>query len=364
MKILVISSYKDTYNSVRPEGELFIGLHHSGAEVEIMTQGDAPFAQRFRDQGLKVIPFHPSQKFSWEAVKIIRKTLKEGRHQILHLFNNKAIVNGIIAAWNLPVKIVTYRGYTGNIHWYDPSCYLTHLNPRIDKITCVSDSVKEVFEAQLFFEKSKAVTVSKGHNLTWYDNVNASDLSEFDLPKNAFVVSCVANSRKMKGISFLLKALQFLPEDAPIYLLLLGRNMDKPENRKLIKGTTFEKKVIFPGFRTDVLELVAGSNVFVLPSIFGEGRSKALIEAMGLGKACIATTIAGNRNLAIDGENALTVPPGDYMAISKAIRKYWENPDLCKKMGRQAKAHIKNKFNVERSVQELKKVYEELIYEA
>ncbi|MCB0609055.1 MAG: hypothetical protein KDD12_15180, partial [Lewinella sp.] len=102
-KVLVVSSYKDTWNAVRPEGEMLIGLHRQGVDIQVMTQGDADFAARFREAGIRVIDFHPRKKFDREAVRRIRAELTGQDRQILHLFNNKAIRNGIAAARGLPV---------------------------------------------------------------------------------------------------------------------------------------------------------------------------------------------------------------------------------------------------------------------
>ena len=78
MKVLVISSYDEIWNAVRPEGELFIGMHHRGVDVTIMTEGHAPYADRFREEGLKVIDFHPRHKF-----KIV-KAKSLAHHSFLH----------------------------------------------------------------------------------------------------------------------------------------------------------------------------------------------------------------------------------------------------------------------------------------
>ncbi|MEZ5038245.1 MAG: glycosyltransferase family 4 protein [Saprospiraceae bacterium] len=361
IKVLVISNYDDNFNAVRPEGEIFIGLKKAGLEVEVMTYGSTPFAARFREAGIRVIDFHPQKKIDGVAIKLIRETLEAGQHDILHLFNNKAIINGIIAAWRLPVKVVTYRGYTGNIHWYDPTCYLTHLNPRVDKITCLADSVKELFQRQLFFKKEKAVTVNKGHRLAWYEGVEAADLSEFNLPPNAVTASIVANARKMKGIPYLMEATKHLPEDAPIHFFLIGRNMDVPEVRKILATSPYKDRVHFPGFRRDVLQLVKACDFSILPSIFGEATPKGALEAFFLGNPTIITSIPGNRGMAIDGETGLVVPPRDHIALAKAIEKLAFNPALRQEMGKKGQAHIASFLSVERSVSEMKKVYEGLL---
>jgi hypothetical protein len=120
MKILVISDYRATV-SVRPEAEAMIGLKTEfNYDITIMTFGDAPYVKRFKEAGIRVIDFHPIKKFSWKYIRTIRNELKEGDYDVLQLFNNKALINGQLSAIGLPVKVVAYRGYTGNIHWAGP----------------------------------------------------------------------------------------------------------------------------------------------------------------------------------------------------------------------------------------------------
>lgn len=363
IKVLVISSYDDVLNAVRPEGEMLIGLHKTGeVEVEIMTQGGSEYAQRFRAAGIKVIDFHPKKKFDKAAVQLIRKTLVEGGHQILHLFNNKAIINGIRAAWHLPVKVVTYRGYTGNIHWWDPTNYLTHLNPRIDKITCLADSVKEVLDKNLIFRNPGIpITVNKGHDAAWYADVKTGDLSEFHFPDNAFKISCVANARRMKGINYLLEAITLLPPDVPIYLLLIGKGLDTKAHLNSIKNSANREKVIFAGFRKNALELVKACDTAVSASIFGEATPKAVLEALFLGQPSIFTDIPGTRGMGVEGETALIVPPRDAPALANAMLKMWQSPELREKLGKAGKQFINENFTIERSVREMGAVYKSLV---
>lgn len=361
MRILVISDYDENYNAVRPEGELLIGLHQAGADVQVMTYGDTPFAKKFREADMRVIDYHPQKKFSSEAVARIRQEIIDHDRQILHLFNNKAIINGLRAARGLPVKVALYRGYTGNIHWWDPTNYLSYLNPRVDAITCVSDAVKEVFDQQLFFPKGKAVTVSKGHNPAWYEDVTTGDLSAFGFPKGAIVISVVANARRMKGIPQLLAAIELLPQDSPAHFLLIGRGLDDRATLATLKSKGIQDRVVFTGFRKDVLSLVKACDISLLPSVKGEGLSKVLLESLFLGIPTIMTDIGGNRGLAIDGETGLVIPPRDPVAMAKAINKLVDQPELRAKIGPAGKAYVQEHYTVERSVKELMKVYESLL---
>jgi L-malate glycosyltransferase len=358
-KILVISSYDDSWNAVRPEAEIFIGLHKAGFEVDIMTQGYAPYVERFRNEGLRVIEFHPRKKFDPEAVRFIRGALKKGRYDILHLFNNKAIVNGNLAAIGLPVRVLTYRGYTGNIHWYDPISYLTHLNPRVDRIVCLADSVRDHIRRNLLFRnKELALTINKGHHPSWYEGIQPADLSEFDIPPGTFVVGCVANAaRRMKGMPYLIEATRFLPRDAPIHFLLIGSGMDHPRVAESLRGSPFRDRIHMSGFRMNPLELISACDASVLPSIFGEATPKAVLESMYLGIPTIMTSIAGNKGLAIHNDSGMIVPPRNARAIAGAIEFLWQNPDKRREIGRKGQEYIAAQISLERSVREYGELY-------
>ena len=130
MKVLVISNYNDAFNSVRPEGAIFIGLQRLGFQLTIMTQEKASFIEQFKKVGIPIIDFHPTKKISLAAIQFIRKELIRGQYDILHLFNSKAISNGNFAAIGLRVKVLAYRGVIGGSAWYAPNSYLKHLHPK------------------------------------------------------------------------------------------------------------------------------------------------------------------------------------------------------------------------------------------
>ena len=360
IKVLVISNYRET-NSVRPEAELFIGLKKAGVEVEIMTYGDAEYVEKFKAAGIRVIDFHPKKKLDRAEIQRIRTELIAGKHDILHLFNSPAIINGIQAAKGLPVKVVLYRGFTGNIHWYDPAAYLKYLHPRVDKITCIAKAIEELLHRQLFFKKSKAITIHKGHSPDWYAGIQPNERKTLGgIPPDAFWVICVANNRRMKGIPYLLQSTCHLPPELPIHFLLVGKNFDAGGNLSLIEGSPNRDKIHLLGYRTDVLNIVAASDIFLLTSLFGEATTKAVIEAMSLGVAPVITDIPGNRGLVIHEKCGLVVPPKNPKAIAEAILKLYHDRTLCQAFGRKAREHIATDFNIRDTILKMKKMYGEL----
>lgn len=359
IKVLAISGYTNPLSS-RPEAEMFIRLHQAGLQVSIMTQGDSYYARRFRQEGLRVIDFHPAAKFSLEAIGRIRREIVEQGINVLHLFNSRAIINGLFAALGTPVKVVLYRGYTGNVHWYNPANYLKFLHPRVDAIHCIADATRDHIRANMLVGKEKVVSIRKGHDPAWYAGVQPADLSSFGISPNDFVMVCVANARPMKAIPDLIKATYGFPAGASAHLILVGKGMDQPHIQRLIAQSPIREHIHLAGFRQDALEIVKASDVFVLASVKGEAITKAVIEAMSLGTTPVITDIPGNRGLVIAGESGLVVPPGAPHKLGDALLRLWNDRQLCKQLGEGARKHIQTHFHIDQSVREVQALYERL----
>ncbi len=361
IKVLVISNYRN-YHSVRPEAEIIIGLAGEGFEVHVMTFEDASYIPNFKKAGITVVPFHPEKKFDREESDFIRDYVIQHEIDILQLFNSQATINGLRAAKGLPVKVVLYRGFTGNIRWYDPSAYAKYLHPRVDAIFCNSIGVENLIKSQQLFQKGKAVTINKGHDLSWYEGYEAADIrSELGIPEDALLLVNVANNRRMKGIPYLLKAMTQLPKDGSVHLMLIGANMDTPENLSIIEKGGLKDHVHLPGFRKDVLSIVKASDIFVLPSIFGESITKSVLEAMSLGTTPIISDIPGNVELVVDGENGLVFPSKNVNALKEAILKVYHDRSLLVEMGQKSQERIRTVLSSKTAIQKAKAFYEGLL---
>lgn len=360
MRILIISDYRDT-QAAKPEAALVIGMKHRGVEIDVITYPGTAYEKAFRDAGIEVFHLHPTKKFDWGFIRTLRRMSRDKAYDIFYLFNSQAIINGLFAAFSLDVKVVLYRGYTGNIHWYDPTAYFKYLNPRVDKIICIAHSIEDYLHKQLFFNENKAITIHKGHHPEWYEDIVPQSLEIFGVPKDAFVLACMGNARPFKGIKYLLHATNECADLEDIHLLLIGRDMSKGKLSQLIKNSAMSERIHTTGWRDDVLSILASCDAFVLPSIGGEAITKSLIEAMSTGLACIATDIPGNKGLVLHRQNGLVVPSRNSTALADAIRTLQENRNLVSTYGQAAKKHIAINFHADRTVEETLALFEKLI---
>lgn len=360
LKILVLSNYRSTI-TVRPEAEIFIGLQKAGHSVTIMTYGDSEYCAKFEEAGIRVIDFHCQKKFDKKEIAFIRQEILAGAYDVMHLFNGRSMINGIQAAKGTPVKVVLYRGFQGHIHWYDPAIYFKFLHPRVDGIMCNSEGVAEHIRKASVFVKPRLVTVNKGHRLEWYQDVEAMSHEELGLDPDAFYAICVANNRKMKGMPYLLKSFEHIPEEANIHLLVLGKDMDIPENMAIVNKLPRPDRIHILGWRSDGLRIVKMAQTFLLASLYGESITKSVLEGMSLATTAIVTHIPGNRELIEDGVSGYFVPRKNPKAMADALLKMYHEEGAAKRMGLAAKERIRTRFNSEQTIKGYEAFYEDLV---
>jgi len=105
----------------------------------------------------------------------------------------------------------------------------------------------------------------------------------------------------------------------------------------------YQRDVIFTGLRKDVPEVLAESDIFVLPS-YSEGLSNALMEAMSSRCACIASEVGGNRYLIQNGVSGFLFPAGDREALAAHLRRLLDDPHKRKALGEAARKRIEETF--------------------
>lgn len=349
MKILIASSYDDSWNSVRPEAEIFIKMAELGHKITIVTQGYSEYVSRFLLKGLKVIDCYPRRKIDYRTIKTIRQELVTSNYDIVYAMNSRTIPNAAFACVNLPVKLVTYRGTSGGLSRYDPSAYLTHLHPRVDAIICIADAATEAVRKQVWIAKEKVVTIYKGHDLSWY-NLPKANRKEFSISNDSFVGICVANARPVKGIEVLVAASHFLAENNDLHILLVGKDFDKEPYRSLIEASPMSKRLHVTGYRKDVPALIAASDLIIQPSLSNEGLPKTVIEGMALSVPAVVTTAGGCKELVVHERTGFIVAPSKVKELADKITILYQDRDRTTMMGTEARKRVQDTFAIEKSV--------------
>jgi glycosyltransferase involved in cell wall biosynthesis len=106
--------------------------------------------------------------------------------------------------------------------------------------------------------------------------------------------------------------------------------------------------VRFLGYRDDVPDLLAASDLFVFPSL-SEGLGGALIEAMALGLPVVASDVDAIREVVESEGNALLVRPGSSIELAAAVETLLDDPRRREAFGARSREIFEQTFTIDRS---------------
>jgi glycosyltransferase involved in cell wall biosynthesis len=181
--------------------------------------------------------------------------------------------------------------------------------------------------------------------------------STLGLDPGRLVVGYVGRLAEQKDIGcFLQAAHEVLASGATIQFVLVGEGHLEGMARQRVVSLGLEDHVLLTGFRTDIPQVLAALDVFVLPSLY-EGMPYTLMEAMAAGRAVVATDVAGNRDLVRHGETGLLVPPGQARGLASAILHLVSAPDVRARLGNAALAAAKERTTPDQMAQQVIELY-------
>ncbi|MDI6791425.1 MAG: glycosyltransferase [bacterium] len=175
------------------------------------------------------------------------------------------------------------------------------------------------------------------------------------------VVGVVGSLLPIKGHSYFIQAAKEVSRELPgVRFVIVGDGLLRGELEALTEKLGLSPRVNFTGFREDVLNLMAGFDLLVLPSL-AEGFGIVLAEAMALSKPVVASRVGGIEEIVVDGETGILVPPAQPGELSRAIIQALRDGKKASEMGRKGYQRVKARFDIKTKVRELEGAYERLM---
>ncbi len=182
------------------------------------------------------------------------------------------------------------------------------------------------------------------------------------IPADALVISVIANLIAYKGHRDLLAALALIKDRLPAQWRLLAIGRDDgigAELKASAQALDVAGNILWLGERSDVDELLAASDIFVLPS-HQEGFSNALLEAMAARLPVVASDIGGNRDAVIENETGFLVPVRDPRALAAAILSLANSAELRRGLGEAGRRRVEQHFSLQACVDRYERLYRAL----
>ena len=175
------------------------------------------------------------------------------------------------------------------------------------------------------------------------------------------VVTMVTRIIRSKGIQEFSNVAKRMNNNK-VKFLLVGE-YDPDDKNTFTKGE-FENicdNIIWLGFRSDIREIMALSDIIALPTFYREGIPRVLLEGASLNKPLISTDAPGCREIIENGKNGYLIMPRDEEELKISIERLVSSPTERKRMGDLSRKLAVNNFDISRVVDAHKKLYNNLI---
>lgn len=201
------------------------------------------------------------------------------------------------------------------------------LYPFADLVLCVSTSVRDDLVRVTGLKYSKVVVAP---NIFDLENIRKLARTDRSLPSYLLgdkkVILSVGRLSRQKDHETLIKAFASVKTKMDAMLVILGEGPQKEELVKIARSTEFERDIHFGGFISNPFPIYQRADVFVLPSLY-EGLPGVLIEALALGKTCVATDCpGGSGEILAGGQAGYLCPVSDPVTMAEMILRSFQNP--------------------------------------
>jgi glycosyltransferase involved in cell wall biosynthesis len=344
----------------------------AGYEVHVATRikdGKAAIEQEgFVPHGLNWSRGSLSPLGSFSAVLELRRLIRTLRPDILHNvslkpvllggtaslgFSGTAVVNSLTGLGTLFIGEARVSGATRKAVRYALSRLLRRARSR----TVVQNPDDAAFVLGLGVPSDTVVLIPGS-------GVDTKKLTPLPEPPPPVTAAFVGRMLADKGVLTLIDAFSRLAKRGVALQLLLAGDTDKENPGSLAPEQLREFASLYGihwlGHVADIREVWARANFAVLASR-REGLPKSLLEAAACGRAMVATDAPGCREIAIEGETALTVPVDDAAALADAMARLAGDPKMRQRFAANARALVEAKFSAEAIGRQTVALYESLI---
>ncbi len=334
------------------------------------------FGKDLTDLDATVLPLSVGGLMDVKNRLIFRRFLRENKIDIVntHMFLASMKYTPVAFMSRVPVRLETSHGVD---KWRLDGGWLKRNSFIVDrwfakmqtKILAVSHGCQKGLVEIKGIRPSKIVVVQNGRSLEAFDPRKSGDArlrlrKEHDISPDEFIFGVMARLDSQKGHEFLFEAVAKIAERRRDFRVLLVGDGDRREQlQSMADRLAISDRLIFAGFQSDVVGYYATMDVKVLPSLY-EGLPLCVIEAMAMEKPVIATEVDGTPEVVQNERNGLLVPPRDSAALAKAMEYALNHQEEISVMGLEGRRWVKERFSLERQIEETEALYERLLAES
>jgi len=317
-----------------------------------------------RERGIHthMLPLERSFDLTW-AVRLARLVRARGIDLIQsHEFTTNCYATLAARLARVPIVCTVHGKSYYPTRYYRRAAYRWAAR-KADAFVAVSEDLARFLNRRLGIPERRLRVILNGVDLTRYGPAPAARAAvrkALDLPADGFVALTVAALFEVKAHADLIDAAAIVLRTHPGALFLFaGEGPLEQDLRDRAERLGVAKRIRFLGFRRDVPELLAASDVFVLPSQ-SEGLPVSVVEASAAGLPVVATDVGGTGEVVEHDRTGLLVPARDPERLAAAIGRIAADPEAARRMGAAGRERAHGRFGLEQMMADYRRLYTQL----
>ena len=286
-----------------------------------------PHARQAAEAPLFEVPMQG--RLDWSCPRRLAELIRAEKYELVHAHTPRSVLVGSQAAKWADVPLIYHvhspTGHDSTRRWQNwVNAKLEHLSIRhAARLIAVSPSLKRLME-QAGFVADRVKYVPNG--------VPSIDLPPRRRPIRHWTLGVAALFRPRKGIEVLIEALAALrSRNVDVTLRAVGP-FETPEYdyevKQLVERLGVEDAITWTGFTQDIAAELRQMDLFVLPSLFGEGLPMVVLEAMAAGLPVVASHVEGVPEAIRHRQDGLLVEPSSVSQLATAVEEILAGDEL------------------------------------
>ena len=334
----------------------------------------ASFKQELEDKGIDAIHLPIPRRVTqltkmFKSVKMIKDYLKENPCALVHTQTPCGGVAGRLAAKSFRKKDGTKVIYfVHGFHFFKGAAFKNYLlyyniEKSLSKCTdCLITLNHEDYETATRKFKKTHVEYVPGVGV----DTTAISMLTVDKKEKCKELKIPKGKKLLSDEKITMANAFAAAENEDAVLLICGRGKELRKLRELSKELGIKDKVIFAGYRTDILEICKIADIFLFTS-YQEGLPVAIMQAMAAGLPVIASDIRGNRDLLAPDKDSRSkdylVPVDDIQGFTEKLNYLLKKEKECEKLGEVNMANCRKYFDIELVQDRMTEIYEDMLRE-
>jgi N-acetyl-alpha-D-glucosaminyl L-malate synthase BshA len=174
------------------------------------------------------------------------------------------------------------------------------------------------------------------------------------------VLTHTSNFRPLKRVDDVVRIFAMVRNEIPALLQLVGDGPERPRIEAQVHSLGLSDHVRFLGDQVELVELLQGSDVFLLPSTT-ESFGLAALEAMACGVPVVASNVGGVSELVTDGEVGFLAPAGDVAAMAGHVLRLLTDDSLHRRLSQSARHRAESQFQLEPAADRYEAAYRRML---